>query len=39
MNEYKCESCIYGDLSVDDFPCDVCHGGSMYETEEGSEDE
>lgn len=37
MNEYECVNCIYGNLSVDDFPCDVCCKGSMYKPEEGDE--
>ena len=36
MNEYKCETCKHGDLPTDRFPCDVCHGGSQYEPEEGT---
>lgn len=36
MNEYKCMNCMYGDLSVDDFPCDACYRGSMYELERGA---
>ena len=39
MNEYKCMNCMYGDLSVDDFPCDACYRGSMYEPKEGSEND
>lgn len=31
MNEYNCMKCIYGSLSVDDFPCDVCYAGDMYD--------
>jgi hypothetical protein len=37
--EDECMSCKYGNLSVNDFPCDACYSGSMYEYVEGSENE
>ena len=37
MNEWTCDECKHKDVSVDSYPCEACYGGSLYESEEGSE--
>ena len=35
MSENKCKNCRYESLSIFEFPCDACYGGSWYERERG----
>ena len=37
--EYDCMRCIYGSLSVDDFPCNVCYEGEMYDLGENEDED
>ena len=37
MNEWTCDECKHKDVSIFQWPCDACYGGSWFEPEEGSE--
>lgn len=39
MNEYDCNTCLYGKWYEELYPCDMCDDGDMYEPEESEKEE